>query len=52
MNNLHVHMDPSWYLQKLWWTGVIVGAVIIVGTALGNRRRNRKGRKIENIKPE
>lgn len=43
MHYLHMlRTDPSWYLQKLWWTGVLFGGILIVGTALMNRRRNRK----------
>ena len=42
MSNLSKYMDPVWYMQRLWWLLVILGAVLIVGTALANRRRSRK----------
>jgi hypothetical protein len=43
MHYLHMlRTDPAWYLQKLWWTGVLLGGLLIVGTAIRNRRRNRR----------
>ena len=43
MHYLHmIRTDPAWYLQKLWWAGVLFGGILIVGTALRNRRRNRR----------
>ena len=43
MHYLHmIRTDPAWYLQKLWWTGVLFGGILIVGTAFRNRRRNGK----------
>jgi hypothetical protein len=43
MHYLHMlRTDPAWYLQKLWWTAVLFGGLLIVGTALRNRRRNRR----------
>lgn len=43
MHYLHmIRTDPSWYLQKLWWAGVLFGLILMVTVALKNRRRNRR----------
>jgi hypothetical protein len=31
----------SW-ISHLWWAGVLIGTVLIIGTAIKNRRENRK----------
>lgn len=42
MHYLHLlRTDPSWYLQKLWWTAVLFGLVLIFVTALRNGRRRK-----------
>jgi len=47
-------MNPQNWWNYLWWFGVFAGAILILGTAVRNRRkpeddlskaRNRKGKK-------
>ncbi len=53
MHYLHMlRMDPAWYLQKLWWAGVLLGLILILVTAGKNRRRARTAKaKAEKASP-
>lgn len=37
-----IPLDPGFYLRELWLYGVLLGGLLILGTAISNRRKNRK----------